>query len=744
MGWVIAAAASGAWGVLVGWRAGYRDPAAYLVFAAAAGLAVGSAARLIDGAFPQAGAADRAIRIGIVAVAVAVGSTLAVGAIGRLTPGAVLAAEAVAFAAAIVFGGVRRDPPAIGASPAPVAAIAIPGALLAFALAFAAAHAPFTLYDSLSYHLFFAARWVQDHAIAIIPTPFSDVAQAYAPGNGEAFFAWLMLPFHGDLFARFGQLPFGLLAALILYALARRAGAPGSQAVYPAAFFLLSRPIVEQIVGSNVDLVCAALFAASIYLGIAAVDRDERRDWALCGVAVGLYCGTKYLSLVYVPVLLILAFACGLRRRMAWALPGIAAFGLPWYLRNWAIAGSPIYPSTVTLAGVTIARGAFDRTAMLNTVFHTRDLALFAPMAAHAVGPALTLVWIPFAIAGWIAMGRRGWWPAGVLVLLPLLIVPLEWLVVPVNTDSRFLMPAVGPALLPLAFAFPRLRWGRTAVHILYGAAMIWLIVGVHAELPAKLPWFMGGWLALDGLLAPPFLAAGAGVALALALAVLWWGSRRRPAQLLPLTAAAIAVAACVLTVAVDRCAPDACAYLDTTSPFIRPNYLAAWDWIAANVHGATIAYTGINLPYPLTGPRLTNRVMYVNIDGRLHWRFHDYDRAFRSRRFAPSPPLLAKSSGELMSVAERSGPRSDALRPRYERMTGIKEAWGFNLEQADVRYLFVAALSAYEIDYVWHNDRGFPIEDEWANADPSRFHLVYANPQVRIYAVDTGKKAQA
>ena len=54
------------------------------------------------------------------------------------------------------------------------------------------------------------------------------------------------------------------------------------------------------------------------------------------------------------------------------------------------------------------------------------------------------------------------------------------------------------------------------------------------------------------------------------------------------------------------------------------------------------------------------------------------------------------------------------------------------------VGYLFVSALSAYEIDYVWHNGDGFPIEDDWARLDPDAFTVVYENPQVRIYAVRT------
>lgn len=84
-----------------------------------------------------------------------------------------------------------------------------------------------------------------------------------------------------------------------------------------------------------------------------------------------------------------------------------------------------------------------------------------------------------------------------------------------------------------------------------------------------------------------------------------------------------------------------------------------------------------------------------------------------------------------------REGRREEASRPRYDRWEGYREAWIQNLRSAGAGYLFVSVLSAYEIDYVWHNEQGFPIEDEWARAGPRAFRLVYENGQVRIYAVD-------
>src|SRR5205814_4116154 len=203
------------------------------------------------------------------------------------------------------------------------------------------------------------------------------------------------------------------------------------------------------------------------------------------------------------------------------------------------------------------------------------------------------------------------------------------------------------------------------------------------------------------------------------AMSAVWWlSSRTRWAM--PLVIALAAGTTTMLAAGDERwCGAPRCDYLDTTSPHVRPGPLEAWAWVRDHVSDSTIAYTGINLPYPLIGAHLTNRVLYMNIDGRPRWRFHDYDRAYRDGRFAPTPPILATSSGELLPVSAVSGGLPDALRPRYPRMQGFPEAWTFDLERVGVDLLFVSALSAYEVDYQWHNDEGFPIEDEWASHDP-------------------------
>jgi hypothetical protein len=74
--------------------------------------------------------------------------------------------------------------------------------------------------------------------------------------------------------------------------------------------------------------------------------------------------------------------------------------------------------------------------------------------------------------------------------------------------------------------------------------------------------------------------------------------------------------------------------------------------------------------------------------------------------------------------------------------MSGFREAWVYNLQASGATHLFVAALSAYEIDYLWHDEGGFPIENLWASSDAMNFSLVYENPQVRIYAVARSRAA--
>jgi len=643
----------------LGWYLGYRSPFEYIAFWLLAGLVLLSACRVVRHVFPWTGLADAAIRVGVLSFALIVVAGLALGAAGLLAPVPYLVFFAALFGASLLLSDRSGAPGAAARVGLPTAAILVP--LLAFIVAVGIIQSPLTLYDSLSYHLFFPARWLQEHRLSIVPTPFSDPAQAYQPGNGELFFLWLMLPFHGDLLARIGQLPFLLLSGVALYAIARRMGARPEHAVYAPTFYFLARPVVEQAVGADVDLVCAATFVTSLYLGIVAVDRNETRDWMLWGVSLGLYWGSKYLALVYSPVFVLLPFMRASRRplpRMLWALPGIVVLALPWYLRNWIVAGSPIYPATLQLAGITVARGAFTRAAMSHSVFHTTDVRLFPVMAAHAFGAPLFLFWMPFALLGAASILMRPWqgqrWPAAYVLLVPLVMIPLYWFGLPVNIDSRFLLPAVAVATLPLAFVFGASEKWNAGVQAAYFMGILWVLLGVTWNVSIPVPWYMAGWLSLDGLVTPGSFVVFAG--LAAAVAMLWgFASRTTDGRVpvIPVVAAVAALASVILAVGSDRfCAPYRCSLLQLSSPYIRSTMLDGWAWVARNTRHATFAYTGNNVPYPLFGDRLTNRVYYVNIDRHASWRL----------RARPEP---ARYHASLRASGARLGRTGAGQRPR-------------------------------------------------------------------------------
>ncbi len=101
---------------------------------------------------------------------------------------------------------------------------------------------------------------------------------------------------------------------------------------------------------------------------------------------------------------------------------------------------------------------------------------------------------------------RRRWWPGAYVAASPFAIVALFWLGVPDNGDSRFLLPAVAVAMVPLTFSFGTDRRWNACLHAVYVIGAVWIVVGAPRQLPMSLPWFMGDWLALDGLVAPASL----------------------------------------------------------------------------------------------------------------------------------------------------------------------------------------------------------------------------------------------
>jgi hypothetical protein len=271
---------------------------------------------------------------------------LALGALGRLTPGAVwlLALGCVISGAAwhrrrtAAFAPARRRPR--------------PWALVLWAAAFLPAFL-LTLYppvgfDEIAYHLPFAAAFARAGRLVIVPEHLFPVF----PQLAELLFTGILL-LAGDVATHVVQYLAMLAIAAAVWAAARRYGSTGWAGPLAAALWL-SNPLVQYQAGSGyVDLV----YSLFVVLGLLAWERwheqhggvlPENWRWlAASGLFLGLAADSKYLGLLWLALLAVLtAVQANHQRRRAAArfVAAAAAAMAPWYLRIFTLTHNPVFP----------------------------------------------------------------------------------------------------------------------------------------------------------------------------------------------------------------------------------------------------------------------------------------------------------------------------------------------------------------------------------------------------------------
>jgi hypothetical protein len=274
---------------------------------------------------------------------------------------------------------------------------------------------------------------------------------------------------------------------------------------------------------------------------------------------------------------------------------------------------------------------------------------------------------------------------------LALVQATLYWFVLPYNTQERFLSPALGLALVPLA--------GLAADTPILQAALF-----------ALAGWQFYGRVSPAVLL--PLSIAAAGAALA-------WMPRARW-----LTAGALIVVGGYFSVRPALVALD-------EQPFLRfypragfaARLLPGWETLERSVPstGARIAYAGTNLPYYLFGIGQRNQVEYVNINDHPDWLPHDYHRE-RLR-------------------GGQTGLATDPW-PQWYRSNADYGAWIANLRRRRIDFVFIARENRHgRLDGTPGALPSFPIERTWADAHQESFvdlgpfeYPADTVPWVRVY----------
>ena len=638
-----------------------------LAVSVAALMAVGLRLRHAFGApdaSPDASRATAVVRGALWAFALLVGVEALLGAAGRLTARNVAVALSL-FAAAVLAWRPRRPVPTDLAR-APLSAVesalvAALGAALVLLL-WTGLHKTEFLYDTLSYHLHTPATWMHAHRLEIVPAVFGDPAPAYAPSNIELWFLFLLAPLRSDYLAGSGQLPFAALAAAAIVASVREAGGSRTAALGAGLAFLLIPEVWEQAATAMVDVGMAALLLASLPFA-------RRAELATCAAALGLALGTKYVALVLALPFVAFAVVTAARRpgsvtprRLVAVVAIVLATGGFWYLRNAVVTGNPVFPGAVP--GLALP-ALYDGAAMRNWDYHLpigRPLGLASILAGAGVG---------FATATGVAFARRRRTAELAIFLAE---VALFWFVVPYQA-SRFAFAAFGVAAIAIGRAADRppaaLGWGALAAAI--GGALIEIPTGARL------------------LLVPAAMLGACAPAAARRLSPTW------------LVALGLGGALGLVATVVSGFG----AYL-ARDPGYGP---AEWSWVRANVRDARLAYTGANVEFPLTGERVGNRVMYVNVAGEPDDRLHDFARR------AP-------------------GQRSSSAEPAPYRDGASFDVWWRNLRAAQAEILFVARLHPIVLRSIAADGDGFPVERRWADEHKERFVLRYASSEARVYAI--------
>jgi len=217
---------------------------------------------------------------------------------------------------------------------------------------------PPTDWDGLFYHLTGPKLYLQAGGIV----GGIDIPHLSFPSLMEMLFAWAML-LRGDIAAKLLHTFFGLLLAGLVYLTARRFLNP--KAAWPAVLLFASMPMVSTLAGwAYNDLALAFYQLASLHAFVQyRIGESENpqsptsglRWLVLSGVFAGLAMGLKYTGFV-TPVVVGGLILWHVRRASPSTFEtsrftGFALFSLsallvawPWYVKNWAFTGNPVYP----------------------------------------------------------------------------------------------------------------------------------------------------------------------------------------------------------------------------------------------------------------------------------------------------------------------------------------------------------------------------------------------------------------
>lgn len=494
-------------------------------------------------------------------------------------------------------------------------------------------------FDDTSYHLSTVATWVRHGDLRMIRFGMGDPGTAFYPAGGELASWALLAPFRdSDVAARWSQLPFALFSFLAVAALARRLGLGNRDAALAALAYASLRQVFPVLaVGAGNDHGTSFYTLAALDGALAFAARPSRGLAVATGTALGLLLGTKYLGVLFAPVVLaVLATSLWLERRgrsglsaralagrVALLLLAAAAAGGYTYLRNAVATGNPVFPAPVRLFGVELFPG-WEGALVSARRGEEPALAVWSFLTARPdlFGRLFPFTLLPAALLAPVAALARRRFREAVVFSLPAAFFLQFLFQTHDHRDLRYFLPGIAVAAVALAWLLAREGRGYAALRLAATAGLLLQVVSAFDR--GRPHWFL--WI-------PLFLAVGAG----LELAVWTWLRRKRetasgsaaprwPGRLAALARNRpfrLAAAAAALLLALSPLGRVVRRYQETK---LDERDSARALQRVTGPGGARVAYAGFNQPYLFFGDRLQNDLQIVPRNRHLEAQYFDWN----------------------------------------------------------------------------------------------------------------------
>lgn len=469
-----------------------------------------------------------------------------------------------------------------------------------FARTLPALHGGISDFDSLTYHLPTAARWVQTASLTSLHQIYPGLLEAYYPYNSELIHAVGMLAFGRDLLSPVLNLSFMSLLLWGAWTVGIVRGAGSSSVVAVAA--VLTTLHFSLLGGGTAlsDLPAVAFVLVMIALLAHGSSTPGQLFIAALagGAAVGAKPDTGLMVLMLAAAAILAARTADRSRAAATCLLGLLLGGGYWYVRDLTWTGDPLPGLRL---GVLPSPSAFPWPATFaSAVANGRaSLSSLAGGLDAALGPTWPAIFVlavgGLALGAW--RGRSAWERgAGVGGFLNLAVWPFSPFTETVFFNVRYVAPALLAGLV-LLVATPRFAGKRTQQMLVLVLIAIAFVNVAHLQ-PTALPYrytaTVGAIVVLTALGAAAryhvfrFSALLLGSAAVIAGAAFGWPVTRRYLA--------------------DRFSLGHFAYSEGRNATAVRNVFA---W-AQPLHRRRIGLEGGEIQYPLYGADLSNYVQYL------------------------------------------------------------------------------------------------------------------------------------